>query len=140
MAEFDPLGTGITIPFRREGGDFAFAFGPAVVQSDLRVMLATQGPIGGSPGELPWRTELGSRLALLKYVGEGPVRFAMARLYAGEILSRDPRIMVNSIEVTQPPGADGRNRLAIAVSYRLTAMIRAGGAVTDDVVRTIVEV
>lgn len=70
MTAPNPYGCGILCPFRRDGkGDFASESGLPLLSSDIAQLLGIIGPSAFQPGEVPWRTEIGTRLVGLKHRG-----------------------------------------------------------------------
>jgi len=62
------FGHGIICPFIRDGkGDFAHGTGRALLRSDIAELIGIIGPTATTPGELPWNTEIGSRVLLMKH-------------------------------------------------------------------------
>src|SRR5690606_40483450 len=58
----------LLIPFRRDKKrDFAVGSGEALLASKVRQALLTEGATARSSGELPWRTNFGAGLALLRH-------------------------------------------------------------------------
>lgn len=97
------LGNGLLRPFRRDQkNDFANGAGAALIQSTAGQILGTKcdGPRG--VGELPWRTEFGSRLYLLRHRPLNETLRELARFYSQEALTRwEPRIVVSQALVTR---------------------------------------
>lgn len=110
------LGRGLLRPFQRDGkADFASASGEKLVHSAVGQVLGTV------PGELPWRSELGSRFELLRHQKNDHVLQELARVYVVRALKRwEPRVRVTSVLVTreQDPGEKG---LAIRLRYDILA-------------------
>lgn len=91
----DFLGTGPTRPFRRDQNDFASATGIALLRARVGQILGTRCDTPISSGELPWRTEFGSKLHLLRHRRDTPVVRALARAWAQEALVQwEPRLIV----------------------------------------------
>lgn len=62
------LGTNLIRPFRRDQKkDFVSASGEALVRAAVGQILATRASSDVSQGEIPWRTNFGSLLHLLRY-------------------------------------------------------------------------
>ena len=59
--EVENFGRGLLCPVQRDGkGDFANSAGLSVLKSDVGECIGIIGPIGNSPGELPWDGDRGS--------------------------------------------------------------------------------
>ena len=70
-------------------------------------------------GELPWRTEFGSLLHLLRHQRNDPVLQELARVYVVDALKRwEPRVVVTSVKITRER-QDGENVLAIRLRYNV---------------------
>ncbi len=80
---------GLLSPFRRDKKrDFASGSGPELLKSKVVQALATEGATPRSSGELPWRTELGSGLHLLRHQRNDDVLAELARVYVRDALKR----------------------------------------------------
>jgi phage baseplate assembly protein W len=119
MANVEQFGRGILCPFQRDGkGDFVNGDGLPVLRSDIGELLGIIGPSRAEPGEVPWRTDLGSRVALLKHRG---IHKEMTRATAemetsGTIRKWEPRVVVGPTEITSGELAD--TSLTVRVSFR----------------------
>ena len=122
------LGFGAIRPFRRDGkSDFAAAGGEAAVRSAVGQILGTMAGSDFTQGELPWRTEFGSLLHLLRHKRNDAVLQELARVYVVDALKRwEPRVVVTSVQMTREV-QEGQNVLAIRLRYNLVD--RASGAV-----------
>lgn len=88
------LGQGLVRPFRRDQrSDFANAGGRALVKACVGQVLGTRADSASGAGELPWRTEFGSRLHLLRHRNQTDEAFyALAVTYTRDALQRwEPR-------------------------------------------------
>lgn len=88
------FGRGILRPFRRDQkNDFANGSGIALLSSNVGQVLQTK------RGELPWRTEQGSRVHLLRHRNQTePLFDELVRVYVIEALSRwERRISVKAV-------------------------------------------
>jgi phage baseplate assembly protein W len=96
----DFLGRGLSIPFRRDRQrDFAAASGEVLVRSAVAQVLGTVGASDFTQGELPWRTEFGSLLHLLRHQKNDVALREMAKVYVQDALRRwEPRIMVTRLD------------------------------------------
>jgi phage baseplate assembly protein W len=116
----DFLGYGLLRPFRRDlRSDFAADGGEEVIKSAVGQILGTMGSSDFTQGEIPWRTELGSLLHLLRHQKNDAVVQELARVYVVDALKRwEPRVQVTSVQVTRER-LDGENALAIEVRYNV---------------------
>ena len=112
------LGFGAIRPFRRDGkSDFAAAGGEAAVRSAVGQVLGTMAASDFTQGELPFRTEFGSLLHLLKHQKNDAVLQELARVHVVDALKRwEPRVRVTSVQVTRER-QNGENVLSIRVRY-----------------------
>jgi phage baseplate assembly protein W len=118
MQEF--LGFGLLRPFRRDQkADFAAAGGDALIRSAVGQILGTVGSSDFTQGELPWRTEFGSLLHLLRHQKNDRVLQELARVYVVDALKRwEPRVVVTSVQIAREQ-QDGENVLAIRLRYNV---------------------
>jgi phage baseplate assembly protein W len=95
--------TNLLIPFRRDRKrDFAIGSGEALLASKVLQALLTEGATARSSGELPWRTNFGSGLALLRHQRNDDALRELARVYVREALKRwVPSAQLVSLDVTQ---------------------------------------
>lgn len=76
-------------PFRRDKKrDFAVGAGEALLASKVRQALLTEGATPRSSGELPWRTNFGAGLALLRHQRNDAVLAELAQVYVRDALTR----------------------------------------------------
>lgn len=81
--------TNLLIPFGRDKKrDFAVGSGEALLASKVRQALLTEGATPRSSGELPWRTNFGAGLALLRHQRNNAVLGELARVYVRDALAR----------------------------------------------------
>ncbi len=131
MTTVDPYGNGILVPFQRDGkGDFVHGSGLPLLRSDIGELLGIIGPSRAEPGEVPWRTALGSRLPHLKHRGvHAELTRATADMeVAGTLRRWEPRVVVGPTKVTASDAGD--TVLAVHVTYRPAAL---PGAPADSV-------
>lgn len=114
------LGFGLLRPFRRDlKADFASDGGERVIRSAVGQILGTMAGSEFTQGELPWRTEFGSLLHLLRHQRNDAVLQELARVYVVDALKRwEPRVVVTSVKVTRER-QDGENVLAIRLRYNV---------------------
>ena len=131
------LGFGLLRPFRRDlKADFASDGGERLVRSAVGQVLGTMAGSDFTQGEVPWRTEFGSLLHLLRHKRNDAVLQELARVYVVDALKRwEPRVAVTSVQMTREE-QDGQNVLAIRIRYNLVD--RTSGAVLiQDIDQTI---
>lgn len=79
----------LLIPLRRDRKrDFAAGSGEALLASKVRQALLTEGATARSSGELPWRTNFGAGLALLRHQQSDTALRELARVYVRDALKR----------------------------------------------------
>lgn len=93
--------TNLLIPFRRDRKrDFAVGSGEALLASKVRQALLTEGTTPTSSGELPWRTNFGAGLGLLRHQRNDTVLAELARVRVRDALQRwIPTAEVLAVEV-----------------------------------------
>ncbi len=114
------LGFGLLRPFRRDlKADFAADGSERLIRSAVGQILGTMAGSDFTQGELPWRTEFGSLLHLLRHQRNDAVLQELARVYVVDALKRwEPRVVVTSVKVTRER-QDGENVLAIRLRYNV---------------------
>ena len=79
----------LLIPFRRDKKrDFASGNAETLLASKVRQALLTEGSTPRSSGELPWRTNFGAGLALLRHQRNDAALNELARVYVRDALRR----------------------------------------------------
>lgn len=93
----------LLIPFRRDKKrDFAVGSREALLASKVRQALLTEGATARSSGELPWRTNFGAGLALLRHQRNDAALKELARVYVRDALKRwVPSAQLVSLAVEQ---------------------------------------
>ncbi|WNG39351.1 hypothetical protein F0U61_41075 [Archangium violaceum] len=93
----------LLIPFRRDKKrDFAAGSGPELLASKVRQALLTEGATARSSGELPWRTNFGAALPLLRHQRNDAPLQELARVYVRDVLKRwVPGAQVVSLDMKQ---------------------------------------
>jgi phage baseplate assembly protein W len=114
------LGRGLVHPFQRDRrSDFAAAERETLVRSAVGQVLATAASSDFTEGELPFRTEFGSLLHLLRHHRNDATLQELARVYVVDALKRwEPRVQVTRVQVTRERDR-GENVLAIRLRYRI---------------------
>jgi len=124
------LGVGILRPFRRDQkSDFAAAGGEALIRSAVGQVLGTMCSSDFTQGELPFRSEFGSLLHLLRHQKNNNVLQELARVYVVDALKRwEPRVVVTGVQVTRDH-QEGENVLAVRLTYDVRSTNTAGSNV-----------
>ena len=111
---------GLLRPFQRGARDFVAGGGADAVKSAVGQILGTLGASATTQGEIPWRTELGSPLHLLRHQKNNAALQELARVYVTDALQRwEPRVRVTDVKVARER-QDGEDVLAIRVRYDIT--------------------
>ena len=79
-----------------------------------------------TPGELPWRTEFGSGLHLLRHQKNDALLQELARIHVVDALKRWLRVRVTSVQISRERDR-GENVLAIRLRYDMFAAGAEGG-------------
>ena len=134
MQEF--LGFGLLRPFRRDQkADFAAAGGEQLIRNAVGQILGTLGSSDFTQGEVPWRTEFGSLLHVLRHQKNDLILQELARVYIVDALKRwEPRVVVTAVQVARKQQA-GENVLAIRVGYDVVLANTPGNNVISTSVR-----
>jgi len=116
----DFLGFGLVIPFQRDRQrDWAAAGGEALVRSAVAQVLGTVGASDFTQGEMPWRTEFGSLLHLLRHQKNDVALREMAKVYVQDALRRwEPRIMVTLLDAERLDDNEG-SKLVLRLRYNV---------------------
>jgi phage baseplate assembly protein W len=96
-------GRGIIRPFRRDRkSDFANGRGAVLIAANIEQILGTICSSEVSGGEVPWRTEFGSLLHLLRLRNNSPALEDEARAYVVLAIQRwEPRARILSCAITR---------------------------------------
>lgn len=135
------LGFGLIRPFRRdEKNDFANSGGEALVRACVGQVLGTQCSSDFTQGEVPWNTEFGSLLYMLRHMRNDNALQELGRVYVVESLKRwEPRVRVKKTAITrETTEGQGENQLIIRLRYDIIAANVSGNDVLlPDVVQTV---
>lgn len=102
---------------RDRKNDFAAAGGEALVRAAVQQLLGTVGASDFTQGELPWRTEFGSLLFLLRHQKNDVALQELAKVYGADALRRwEPRVVVNNLTVKRLEDGEG-NKLSIRLRH-----------------------
>lgn len=117
---FDPLGTGLSCPFRwASSNDFATATGSALVKSDLGQLL------GIDVGELPWRFDAGTTLSRLRHKLASAAIAELARGTVEQAMRKfEPRATVLGVTL-EPVARVGDTTVEVHVDYRIGSSAKA---------------
>jgi phage baseplate assembly protein W len=124
------LGSGVLRPFQRDQkNDFAHGGGRALLSSRIGQILGTKADSTAGPGELPWRTNFGSRLHLLRHRNNALALAELARVMILEALGTWERnITVTSVT---PVETGNPRKLLLDVRYKLVD--QSGATLVEDV-------
>lgn len=130
----DILGFGLTRPFQRDQrSDLAAAGDERLIRSCVGQILGTVGSSEFTQGELPWRTEFGSLLYLLRLQKNDNVLQELARVYVVDALARwEPRVVVSSVQVARELQV-GESALVIRLRYSVTSANTPGVLALSDI-------
>jgi hypothetical protein len=137
---FAYLGSGLVVPFRRDGkDDFAHETGEDLVASTLKLVVGTRraGPQGD--GEVPFNQELGTLISLLRHRNiNDPTTEELATHYVIEALAaNEPRIRPKAVGFQPRPES---NRIALRLRYDLVDRGTTGINVIARDIETEVEI
>jgi phage baseplate assembly protein W len=89
------------------------------VRSAVAQVLGTVGASDFTQGELPWRTEFGSLLHLLRHQKNDVALREMAKVYVQDALRRwEPRIMVTRLDAERLDDSQG-SKLVLRLRYNV---------------------
>lgn len=125
---------GLLRPFRRDGkADFAAGGGEQLIRTAVGQILGTVGSSDFTQGEVPFRTEFGSLLHLLRHHRNDSVLQELARVYVVEALKRwEPRVVVTAVRIRREQH-DGENVLAIRLRYDVISTTSGNNVILSDV-------
>ena len=120
MGAQDILGFGLLSPLRRDKkSDFAASGGEALVRASVQQILGTVGASDFTQGEIPWRTELGSLLFLLRHQKNDVALQELAKVYVADALRRwEPRVVVTGLTAKRLEDGEG-NKLLLRLRYNV---------------------
>jgi phage baseplate assembly protein W len=132
MLEF--LGFGLTRPFQRDGrSDFAAAGGERLIRSAVGQILGTIGSSDFTQGELPWRSDFGSLVHVLRHQRNDQLLQELGRIYVVEALKRwEPRIVVRDVQIGHSQ-RDGGNVLEVRLRYDVISTTTPGNVILSAV-------
>lgn len=137
----DFLGSGLLAPFQRDGkGDFANARGAKLIESAIKQIVGTRAESAISGGELPWRTDAGSWIHLLRHRNNTPAFREAARVYIQSAIRRwEPRVEVLVVTPVNPDRISELNKPVIRIRWRFIERNVPGNRVLFGPVTTEVE-
>ncbi len=129
------LGFGVLRPFQRgTNKDFLTGGGEAIVRASVGQILGTRCSSDLAQGEIPWNTEFGSLLHLLRHQNNNNALVALGRVYVTDALKRwEPRVVVKSVGVT-------RNGLSLNIRLRydiIAANVPGNQVLVPDVLQNV---
>lgn len=105
----------LLIPFRRDRKrDLATGEGDALLASKVRQVLLTEGATPRSSGELPWRTNFGSGLGLLRHHANDAVTRELIRVRVQEAIER----WLPGVEVVETIVLSDSSQMAVRLTVR----------------------
>lgn len=117
------LGFGILRPFRRdEKNDFANSGGLRLLDARLGQLLGTKADSVAGAGELPWRTEFGSRLHILRHRNNSDGLSDLAAAIATEAIEKwEKNVVVTDVatERVSVKGSPPDRTLLVRVTYKV---------------------
>lgn len=121
------FGNGVTRPFRRDRkNDFASDNSFGLLAANIGQILGTIASSANTAGELPWRTEFGSLLHILRLRNNDSGLAEEAKAYVADALHRwEPRVQITSVQIERQdttlvirvrwrPRAQGTDRVVVA--------------------------
>ena len=111
------LGHGLLTPFRRDQkNDFANGGGDALVSSSVKQIIGTRGDSPICQGELPWRSELGSVVPVLRHRQNDIGLQELTTHHSRTALRNwEPRVFVESVEAERLES----NALVLRIRYKV---------------------
>jgi len=111
------IGRGLLRPFQRDNKqDFVNGEDADLIGASIGQILGTICSSEVTSGELPWRTEFGSLLHLLRLKNNSPALVEEARAYVVMALSKwEPRVRLTSVRIVQQID---QGKLSIRVRWR----------------------
>lgn len=113
------LGHCILRPLRRDRkNDYAHDGGVALVAAAVVQVLGTICDTGVTRGELPWRTDFGSAVELLRFKNIDESLESLADLYVFEALQRwEPRAVVRQTQMAERVDSEGVGHVVLRVVF-----------------------
>lgn len=96
---------GVVSGFRRASNDIQTATGLDVIKNNMKQILGVRSGTQYTVGELPWRTEFGSQLHVIRHQNNGIVAQELARIHVvGAITRWAPRVLIKDVKITKEVG------------------------------------
>lgn len=113
------LGHCVIRPLRRDRkNDYAHDGGVALVAAAVVQVLGTICDTGVTRGELPWRTDFGSAVELLRFRNIDDSMEPLANLYVFEALQRwEPRAVVRRTQMAEVVDSEGVGHVVLRVVF-----------------------
>jgi phage baseplate assembly protein W len=129
---FAPL-RGLLIPFRRGAADFVSGTGEELFGSKVAQVIGTACTTGQYVGELPWRSDFGSFVDLLRHRNNDAVLQELLRQWSADALARWlPSVRLTDVQVSRAVDQQGQETVLLArVRWELA---RAGGEALSGMV------
>jgi len=126
----DFLGFGLIRPLQRDlRSDFAAAGGERLLRSAVGQILGTIGSSDFTQGELPWRSDFGSLVHVLRHQRNDQLLQELGRIYVVDALKRwEPRIVVRDVQIGRSQ-RDGGNVLEVRLRYDVISTTTPGNNV-----------
>jgi phage baseplate assembly protein W len=107
---------GLLRPFRRDRkADFISASGTDLIASNIGQILGTICAGDFTSGELPWRTEFGSLLQVLRLRNNSPALAEQARVFVARAIERwEKRARIRAVTVSRTPE---QNTLVLSIRW-----------------------
>jgi phage baseplate assembly protein W len=115
----EDFGRGIIWPFERDGqGDFRNDSGNDSLRNDIACLLSIRGPIGKTPGELPWDTDMGGSLEAVRHrhMHSQIVEALVYEATAGVLERYESRARITGVTMTENRDPRSSER-KVAISY-----------------------
>jgi hypothetical protein len=111
---------GILTPFRRGANDVNVGEGVQLLNSEIRQVLGTLCDSSASSGELPWRTDFGSKLSLSRHRNNGPVLAELVNQWVVDAISRW-LTLVRVVRTVVEPSSFGDTTIVVRVYWEAIA-------------------
>lgn len=106
-------GRGLLFPLRRDSSGFVSGTGAELTRAAVGLTLGTIAGSAQSHGELPWRTEFGSLLNLLRMRANSPALAALAKTRVADALAT----WVPNVRLTRVEVSSRGQQLLVSISY-----------------------
>ena len=135
------VGNGVLVPFRRGASDFVSGDGFEWLQSAILLILGVRARSRLGGGELPWRSDFGSVVHLLRHRPNDAVTAELARVHVAEALAKWlPQVRLKDVRTDKKKDATTGEEtiLLLVLRYDVAAQKnRATQVLVTDVVQEI---